>query len=87
MQNHTKEAIGRKYVPTGIKVKSAILFSIFLTILSRPLARKVPELVRTLNVKGIYIGKVHHQRSVRGSLNKQKISIFNIKLKGHFIEK
>ena len=37
-----------KYVPTGMNVKSAILFSIALMILSRPLGRNVPELVRTL---------------------------------------
>jgi len=41
----------RKYIPTGIKVKSAILFSIFLTVLSCPLTKKVPELVRLLNGK------------------------------------
>ena len=35
-------------IPTGIKVKSEILFSIVLMTLSRPLARNVPELVRTL---------------------------------------
>ena len=32
-------------------MKSAIFFSMFLIILSRPLARNVPELVRTLNMK------------------------------------
>jgi hypothetical protein len=41
----------RKNVPTGMKVKSAILFSILLIILSCPLMIKVPELVRTLNIK------------------------------------
>lgn len=35
-------------LPTGMKVKSAILFSMSLIVLSRPLARNVPELVRTL---------------------------------------
>jgi hypothetical protein len=45
------ETKGRKNVPTGIKVTSDILFSIFLTILSYPIGRKVPELVRTLNTK------------------------------------
>jgi hypothetical protein len=36
------------FIPTGMKVKSAILFSTSLTILSRPLLRNIPELVRTL---------------------------------------
>lgn len=36
------------YIPTGMKVKSAILFSMVRTILSCPLWRNVPELVRTL---------------------------------------
>lgn len=36
------------HIPTGMKVKSAILFSMVRTTLSRPLAKKVPELVRTL---------------------------------------
>lgn len=40
-----------------MKVKSESFFSIFLITLSRPLARKVPELVRTLNVKGKHTGK------------------------------
>lgn len=41
------------YIPAGMKVKSAILFSISLIVLSRPLGRNVPELVRTLQIKGI----------------------------------
>lgn len=36
-------------LPTGRKVKLAIFFSMFLIILSRPLAKNVPELVRTLH--------------------------------------
>jgi len=51
---------GRNNAPTGIKVKSAILFSIFLTISSPPLSRNAPELVRTLNAKGICKQKVNH---------------------------
>lgn len=39
-------------LPAGRKVKSAIFFSIFLIILSRPLAKNVPELVRTLLIEG-----------------------------------
>lgn len=39
------------YLPTGMKVKSAILFSIVCTTLSRPLFRNIPELVRTLHAK------------------------------------
>ncbi|KAF5790940.1 hypothetical protein HanXRQr2_Chr09g0389011 [Helianthus annuus] len=35
------------------KVKSAILFSMVRTVLSRPRAKNVPELVRTLNEKGV----------------------------------
>lgn len=38
-------------VPTGMKVKSAILFSMSLMILSRPLLKNIPELVRTLQIK------------------------------------
>lgn len=38
-------------IPIGKKVKSASLFSMSLTILSRPLAKNVPELVLTLNAK------------------------------------
>lgn len=38
-------------IPTGIKAKSAILFSMFLMILSRPLFKNIPELVRTLQKK------------------------------------
>lgn len=41
----------RKNIPTGTWVKSAILFSIFLTVLSRPLAKRVPKLVLSLNSK------------------------------------
>ena len=37
-------------IPTGMNVKSAILFSISLTILSCPLLRNIPELVRTLQI-------------------------------------
>lgn len=37
-----------KLVPTGMKVKSAILFSIFWIVLSFPLFKNIPELVRTL---------------------------------------
>ena len=37
-----------KNVPTGMKEKSESLFSIVLTVLSRPLGKNVPELVRTL---------------------------------------
>lgn len=48
---HKKKFKWWDYLPTGIKVKSEIRFSISLTILSRPLARKVPELVRTLHAK------------------------------------
>jgi len=47
-----------KNAPTGIKVKSAILFSILLKILSCPLSIKVPELVRALNSKEICKQKV-----------------------------
>ena len=36
------------HIPTGMKVKSAILFSMFLIILSWPLFKNAPELVRTL---------------------------------------
>lgn len=72
MKIHKKEAKGRKYVPIGIKVKSAILFSMFLTILSRPLARNVPELVLTLNVKGISYDKVWHQQNGINNLNNAK---------------
>ena len=36
------------YLPMGMNVKSAILFSMFLMILSCPLFRNIPELVRTL---------------------------------------
>jgi len=50
-----------KNTPTGIKVKSAILFSIFLRILSCPLLIKVPELVRALYAKEICKQKVWHQ--------------------------
>lgn len=46
--NKSKEKGRHDYIPTGIKVKSAILFSMVLITLSRPLARNVPELVRTL---------------------------------------
>ena len=35
-------------IPTGINVKSAIRFSMSLMILSRPLLKNIPELVRTL---------------------------------------
>lgn len=37
-------------IPTGIKEKLAILFSMLLIILSRPLLRNIPELVRTLQL-------------------------------------
>jgi hypothetical protein len=53
--------VEKKNLPTGIKVKSAILFSIFLTILSCPLSIKVPELVLTLNTKVICKQKVWHK--------------------------
>lgn len=36
-------------LPTGMKVKSASLFSMSLIILSWPLLRNIPELVRTLH--------------------------------------
>ena len=36
------------YIPSGRNAKSAILFSILVTILSCPRFRKAPELVRTL---------------------------------------
>lgn len=58
------------HIPTGMKAKSAILFSMFWTILSRPLVRKVPELVRTLHVKDISkvcnckpITRIHKRKS------------------------
>lgn len=38
----------RKSLPIGMNVKSAILFSMLLMILSCPLFRNIPELVRTL---------------------------------------
>jgi len=42
------------HIPTGMKVKSAILFSIALTILSCPLWRNMPELVRTLHTRTLH---------------------------------
>jgi len=62
---------GRKNKPTGIKVKSAILFSIFFTILSAPLLRKAPELVRSLNTKWICKHKTCHIWSANGDQNKK----------------
>jgi len=58
-----------------MKLKSAIFFSIFLTILSRPLGRKVPELVRTLHVKGKHTGKIYDF----GSFNNAKEILVNTK--------
>lgn len=53
-----KEILGFSYyalvlVPTGMKVKSAILFSMSLMILSRPLLKNIPELVRTLQIRDV----------------------------------
>lgn len=64
------------HIPTGIKVKSAILCSMVLMILSRPLARNVPELVRTLrDMENIYLirrdsstKKVNRKASYKGKL-------------------
>lgn len=43
------------HIPTGMNVKSAILFSMVWMILSCPLLRNMPELVRTLKKKNIII--------------------------------
>jgi len=43
-----RHSYAQKLIPTGMKVKSAILLSIFWIILSCPLFRNIPELVRTL---------------------------------------
>jgi len=62
---------GRKNKPAGIKVKSAILFSIFFIILSLPLLRKAPELVRSLNTKWVCKHKACHIWSASGNRNKK----------------
>lgn len=71
-----------KHIPAGMKVKSAILFSMFLIILSRPLLRNIPELVRTLQNKtlweGIYKKKWTSHFSLKNSLGLCKPAVLTL---------